>query len=316
MQQEAPDRTSASRNEPHDPEPTPRRRRWKGLLGAFLAGAVLVSVIGVAANVDPFDDGRADRTGDDAAPADPPAPAPGGMRDQERPAQVGALDPASRSDTEAAVRGGWRMVGNDEFDGTALDRSKWTPYTGETTGGVGRHRAENISLRDGQLVLTSRGLTSAGLHWRNGQQYGRWEIRAKTNPGWGYGDVALLWPVAEDWPEGGELNFMEIPKGDRSESHAIVHYGEDNSQVGRTTTGDFTQWHNYAVEWLPDRVVFYIDGREVFRTTDPEKIPPRAMHLAMQQDIGPYGDDWIPARDERSPETLDFQVDWVRIYAP
>ena len=38
------------------------------------------------------------------------------------------------------------------------------------------------------------------------------------------------------------------------------------------------------------------------------------MHLAMQQDIGPYGDDWIPALDERSPKSVDFQVDWVRIY--
>lgn len=62
--------------------------------------------------------------------------------------------------------------------------------------------------------------------------------------------------------------------------------------------------------------MFYIDGAEVFRTTDPEQIPPRSMHLAMQQDIGPYGDDWIPAPDATSPETLDFQVDWVRIYAP
>lgn len=312
MHQQAPDRTAVSGG---DPEP-PRRRRWPSVLGACVAAGALVATVGIAANIDLLGDGGTGRDTVPAPTAPSPAPAPGGVRDQERPADVGALDPAARSDSEAAVRNGWRLTANDEFEGATLDRAKWTPYTGETTGGVGRHRAENIAVRDGQLVLTSRGLTSAGLHWRGGRQFGRWEIRAKANPGWGYGDVALLWPVAEDWPEGGELNFMEIPKGDRTESHTIVHYGEDNSQVGRTTTGDFTQWHNYAVEWLPDRVVFYIDGREVFRTTDPETIPPRPMHLAMQQDIGPYGNDWIPARDERTPETLDFQVDWVRIYAP
>lgn len=315
MHQEAPGRTREL--DASDADPEPRRRRWPSLLGAFVAGGLLVAVVGVAANVELFgsDSGSDSGSGTDDRPAPAPSaegPAPGGMHDQERPDQVGALDPAARSDSEAAVRNGWQLTAKDEFDGAGLDRSKWSPYTG----GVGRHRAENISVRDGQLVLTSRGLTSAGLAWRDGQQYGRWEIRAKTNPGWGYGDVALLWPDAEDWPEGGELNFMEIPKGDRSETHTIVHYGEDNSQVGKSIAGDFTQWHNYAVEWLPGRVVFYIDGQEVFRTTDPDQIPPRPMHLAMQQDIGPYGDDWIPARDERTPDTLDFQVDWVRIYAP
>lgn len=309
MQQEAPER--ARRRTP-DPE-APDRRRWPTVLGALLAVGALAGVVGVAASVDLTGDSDRD-TPSAAAPA--PADSPGGMHDQERPDQVAALDPASRTAAEAGVRHGWRMVAGDEFDGTELDLTRWAPYTGQTTGGVGRHLAENLSVRDGRLLLTSRGLTSAGLHWKGGMQYGRWEIRAKTNPGTGYGDVALLWPVAEDWPVGGELNFMEIPKGDRSETHTIVHYGEDNSQVGKTITGDFTEWHNYAVEWLPDRVVFYIDGVEVFRTMDPDHIPPRPMHLAMQQDIGPYGKDWIPPLDETSPDELDFEVDWVRIYAP
>ena len=267
--------------------------------------AALVAMLGVVVTSDP--------TGDERAAA-PPAPnAVGGGTDQPwRPTDSTALGPV-RSDTEAAVQRNWPMIANDEFDGNALDLAKWNVYTGETTGGVGRHREDNIAVRDGQLVITSRGKTSGGMAWANGQRYGRWEVRAKTNKGSGYGDVVLLWPDAEDWPEGGEINFMEIPKGERNESHFIVHYGEDNSQVGHTTRGDFTQWHNYAVEWMPDHVAGFIDGQEVFRTTDPNAIPPRPMHLAMQQDIGPYGNDWIPALDASSPETLDFQVDWVRI---
>jgi beta-glucanase (GH16 family) len=270
--------------------------------------AALIAMLGVVVTRDP--------TGGQA-PAPPPAPAPsgvgGGTDDPWHPDDRSTLGPA-RSDTEAAVKNNWPMIANDEFDGTSLDRSKWNPYTGQTTGGVGRHREDNLSVRDGLLTITSKGKTSGGMAWANGQQYGRWEIRAKTNVGTGYGDVALLWPDAEDWPEGGEINFMEIPKGDRKESHFIVHYGEDNSQVGHTTQGDFTQWHNYAVEWAPDHVAGFIDGQEVFRTTDRNVVPPRPMHLALQQDIGPYGNDWIPPLDASSPETLDFQVDWVRIY--
>ena len=87
------------------------------------------------------------------------------------------------------------------------------------------------------------------------------------------------------------------------------------SQNGTAVPGDFTQWHNYAVEWAPDRVVGYIDGQEIFRTTDPAQIPPRPMHLAIQQDIGPYGNDWIPPLDDTSPDQVQLQVDWVRIYS-
>ena len=40
------------------------------------------------------------------------------------------------------------------------------------------------------------------------------------------------------------------------------------------------------------------------------------MHLAMQQDIGPYGTDWIPRAATRPPRPRStFEVDWVRIYA-
>jgi hypothetical protein len=58
-----------------------------------------------------------------------------------------------------------------------------------------------------------------------------------------------------------------------------------------------------------------VDGREIYRNDDPDANPPRSMHFAMQQDIGPYGKDWIPAPDASTPEECTFEVDWVRIYA-
>lgn len=305
---QAPETTRSSPPEPGEP------RRFRPVLTALTLLAVLAlgAVLGIAVTHEPTGPGR-----DAATPAAPPAPkAPRNTNDPWHPDSSTALDPASRTDAEAAVRHRWTMIAHDEFDGTSLNRAVWSPYRGETTGGVGRHKEENLAVDDGKLTITSRGKTSGGLAWREGQRYGRWEVRAKTNTGSGYGDVMLLWPDAEDWPEGGEINFMEVPKGDRTESHVIVHYGEDNSQVGKSIKGDFTQWHNYAVEWAPDHVAGFVDGQEVFRTTDRKVIPPRPMHLAMQQDIGPYGDDWIPALDDRSPDELDFQVDWVRIYAP
>ena len=55
------------------------------------------------------------------------------------------------------------------------------------------------------------------MAWDDGQKYGRWEARVRSQKGNGYGPVMLLWPDAEDWPEDGEIDIMEIPKGDRTQ---------------------------------------------------------------------------------------------------
>jgi len=228
------------------------------------------------------------------------------------PRNTATIKPESRSDSEAAVRYGWQLEDHDEFDGKTLGPS-WKPYSGETTGGVGRHDPANLHVGGGMLSIVSHGLSSGGLEWVNGQLYGRWEVRARTQKATGYGDVLILWPDAEDFPEGGEVDFMEIPKPERTEYNFNVHYGVNNSQNGTKVLGDFTQWHNYAVEWTADHVAGFVDGQEVFRTTQQAQIPPRSMHLTMQQDIGPY-DNWIPPRDASTPPEVRFQIDWVRIY--
>jgi beta-glucanase (GH16 family) len=78
------------------------------------------------------------------------------------------------------------------------------------------------------------------------QTYGRWEVRARTEAGAGYRPAILLWPDTEDWPAGGEIDFLDSPHPDRTETNFVVHYGPQNAQDGVTTSGDFTDWHTYA----------------------------------------------------------------------
>ncbi|MCW2719138.1 MAG: hypothetical protein JWR81_2960 [Pseudonocardia sp.] len=231
------------------------------------------------------------------------------------PQKSATLDPNASSDTEAAKLLSWGTpTADDEFDGTSLNTRTWSAYSGGTTENVGRNNPDNLVVGNGVLTINSHGNESGGLSWYPGQQYGRWEVRARSQAGAGYGPVMLLWPDAEDWPEGGEIDFLEMPKPERKIANFTVHYGADNSQNGVGVPGDFTQWHNYAVEWTPDHIAGFIDGQQIFRTTEKDQIPPRPMHLAIQQDVGPYGDDWIPARNAQTPQSVGFQVDWVRIY--
>jgi beta-glucanase (GH16 family) len=286
---------------PEGPPGGPRRRRVALLVLACIAIAALVSVLVVSLRGGTGSSGSGGSTSS------------AGSSNQSKSGTE--LDPSQRLDTEAAVRNGWTLSAHDEFDGDKLDEKVWSPYRGRTTDDVGQHDPDNLSVSDGTLKLTSRGDTSAGMAWDDGQKYGRWEARVRSQQGNGYGPVMLLWPDSEDWPEDGEIDIMEIPKGDRTRAHFTLHWSEDNKQDSKTMTGDFTQWHIFAVEWTPDHIVGYLDGVEVYRNEDKDANPPGPMHFAMQQDIGPYGDDWIPAPDDSTPETCTFEVDWVRIYA-
>ena len=145
------------------------------------------------------------------------------------------------------------------------------------------------------------------MAWKEGsQQYGRWEGRVRAPVGDpSYNALLLLWPTAENWPEGGELDFMEMMDPSRQKTNAFFHYGADNSQVEGSVEIDATQWHNWALEWTPDRITAYVDGEKWFETTEQKVQPPGPMHLCIQLD-------WFPKGG--SGKETQMQVDWVRQY--
>ncbi len=117
-----------------------------------------------------------------------------------------------------------------------------------------------------------------------------------------YNALALLWPTEENFPVGGEIDFAEIMDPARDKVELFLHYGADNSQVHGELQVDATQWHNYAVEWTPDGVTAFVDGREWWKTTDISILPPGPMHLCLQLD-------WFP-RGDGDPGQM--QVDWAK----
>jgi beta-glucanase (GH16 family) len=137
---------------------------------------------------------------------------------------------------------GWELVWADEFDGPALDRSKWVPEVSCWGGGNWERqcytdRPENIAVEGGLLLLkarkerftgparppeiaekpnprltqpyTSGKVRTRGLHaWR----YGRFEVRARVPAGQGTWPAVWMMP-AEDlygpWPRSGEIDILE-----------------------------------------------------------------------------------------------------------
>ncbi|SFM70038.1 Beta-glucanase, GH16 family [Pseudonocardia ammonioxydans] len=236
--------------------------------------------------------------GQAAEPTPPPAPAD--------PAAGPAAYPGAES--SAATAHGWGEPSKvDEFDGG--DLAGWNMYDGPGHAGEGTRSPDAASVQDGILTINgdSEGKT-AGMAWTDAsQKYGRWEGRVRapaSDPS--YNALLLLWPTAENFPVGGEIDFMEMTDHTRQSTELFLHYGEDNSQVQGEVQIDATQWHNWAVEWSPDGVVAYVDGKEWWRTDDTSILPPGPMHLCIQLDWFPEGG------GEVKPSTME--VDWVRQY--
>jgi Glycosyl hydrolases family 16 len=253
-------------------------------------------------------------------PAPPAAALPGstastpgrGRSPGTSPSRGGAATPDVRTDgTQAARLFGWgQVVAGDEFGGTRLDTGRWSVYSGAS--GSGRRLPSQVSVGGGVLTITGRpDGDTGGIALRSGQRYGRWEARMRvTQAGGGnhpYHPALLLWPDSGQWPAGGEIDYAEADAGAHAVS-AYLHYANGTpggAQESHETLVDLSGWHNYALEWTPDHVAGYVDGRLWFRTTSNSVQPPGPMHQAIQLD----------ALAGAPLSGAELNVAWLRVYS-
>ena len=217
----------------------------------------------------------------------PPSPPPASVPAVAAPAAP--ADPSSCPDTAAAALGWGTPTRQSDFSGTALP-ADWHPYgpePGHERRGVRTPAA--ITVADGMVTITgTQDGTTGAMSWHPGQRYGRWEACVKSDAGrGGLNAVILLWPVAEDWPVGGEIDWMEIMDPARQETGFHLHFGAQDDQDAAAVTHDATQWTAWALEWTPQKITGYVNGREWYSSTDPSQFPPRPMNMTMQLDYFP-----------------------------
>lgn len=255
----------------------------------------------------------------------PPAPRPAAARVPDPGRATGLIRgpglPASRpspgASRGAGSPGGWGTpVLTEGFGGTRLDPRKWTVYhsprlrENPRTASAARVAGGRLRLTGG--IYHSRDL-SGGVATRLHQRYGRWEVRMRAERGVGYSAVALLWPKRFGDPEFAEINFAEVIDPTRRNVGLFVHRGPRDAQARRVVPVDFTRWHTVALDWLPHRLTFWLDGRRVWAYRGP-LIPQRtSMGLALQNDqVCDRGPGFC--RDRTTPKWVTMDVDWVRVY--
>jgi beta-glucanase (GH16 family) len=163
-------------------------------------------------------------------------------------ALLAAIQPVSAQTPATDAPPGWTLVWSDEFDGTAIDETKWS-FDLDCWGGGNEERQcytarpENASVADGLLRITARRenavgpalpphldalepedkrgklaakpFTSARLSTKGKGDwtYGRFEIRARPPTGQGTWSAAWMLPTDEvygPWALSGEIDIMEL----------------------------------------------------------------------------------------------------------
>lgn len=190
---------------------------------------------------------------------------------------------------------GWELVWADEFNYTGLpDTNSWAYDVGGHGWGNQEKqyytgsRTENARVENGILIIEARkepmdtnSYTSARLVTRGKNEwlYGRFEIRARLPRG--IGTWPAIWMLAAKqsygdgyWPHNGEIDIMEHVGFNHGfihgSTHSLKYYWQVGTQRSDTTyAADVSEaFHNYILEWYPDKIQIYMDDKLYFTSTN------------------------------------------------
>lgn len=232
----------------------------------------------------------------------------------------------------------WKLVLEDQFDGPALNRTYWAPcywWSQTTCTGASNHEqqlytAANVGVNNGVLSLIARKqiavsddgkpfLYTSGIVSGSTQnktmvpfRYGYVEARARVPRGSGL--WSAIWMLPANHQEKPEIDIFEIvgetPNLVYQSLHAVT--SEQPIRHVEATSDDMTaDWHVYGLDWEPNGITWYVDGRQTFSVTDPSVIPTVPMYLVIDLAVG--GD--FPTKVLPStPFPSAMQVDYVRVW--
>ena len=120
------------------------------------------------------------------------------------------------------------------------------------------------------------------------------------------------------WPWCGEIDVTELVGKDPLQSYGYLHGLLSGGFGGRGTTvsmpnGFASEYHTYAVDWLPDQVDWYLDG-VLFGSqpkVDKDWVFDHPFYLIVNLAMG--GNLGGPIDPSLNQASMDF--DWIRFYS-
>jgi beta-glucanase (GH16 family) len=245
--------------------------------------------------------------------------------DYARPKGVDITVPAG----SAGAKPGWTLTFADEFDGDKLDPTKWNPrdpWGRERNSELQAYVPDAFKVKDGVLKIMAekrkadyagktREYTSGMMstYQKFAQKFGRFEIRCRIPKGKGLWPAFWLLPDPLGWPP--EIDVLETLGHETNRAYFTHHWRDESrkhqSHGGHVDDGDLSAgFHTYAAEWSPEVIVWYLDGKEAFRST---RSVPKELPMYMLANLA-VGGQWPGAPNADTPFPSSFDIDYIRVY--
>ncbi|MEL6673723.1 MAG: family 16 glycosylhydrolase [Bacteroidota bacterium] len=235
-----------------------------------------------------------------------------------------------------------KLIWSDEFDGNSLDTTNWNYNIG--TGcpdlcGWGNAElqyytssTDNVSVANGLLTITAKPDTIGGMMYTSARittknkrdfRYGRFEASIRLPETQGMWPAFWLLPTDNrygEWPRSGEIDVMEMLGHKPYEVHGTVHTGlpwtfKQNTYSLGNQESFANAFHEFAVEWDPDTMRWFVDGI-LYHSVSSDSLSPwqpfqEDFHLILNIAVG---GNWPGNPDSTTVFPQVMEVDYVRVY--
>lgn len=253
---------------------------------------------------------------------------------------------SNQREEEPEIEKRWKLTFEDEFNGDTIDDSKWETYSynrrQNPNGPDGWWDKDDTYLSgDGELVIRVRKIDnknssedsdshdySSGMIRSKGkfeQKFGKFEIRCKLPKQAGWWVAFWLFSesvINEDGSgrDGTEIDIFEGFGWTDQVQHALHYdgYGDMHKETGKRVNipGIREGYHTYTLEWNTDEYIFFIDGKETWRTSygGVSQVPAYVKVTGEISTLDWAINDWW-ANDPYKAEYPDyFLIDYVKVY--
>lgn len=235
---------------------------------------------------------------------------------------------------------GYQLTWHDEFDGAAIDSSRWNVF--DWRRGQAQDTPDAVDVKDGVLRIstyTEDGVQKTGFlsteYGKYDATHGYFEARIRFHGV--SGQWCAFWltsptigdPLGDPADAGAEIDIVEHRIIDESgwkigdwvaqnviwdgygAHRADVHHGSPLPDGGPVNG----VWHTFGVLWDDSQYVFYVDANEMWRTST--AVSQRSEYVLLTCEILDH--DWagnIPdgGYGPKSDSSPGMEVDWVRVW--
>jgi len=236
----------------------------------------------------------------------------------------------------------YKLVWNDEFEGTSIDYSKWVHViTGNPANNELQYytpRKENSYVKNGSLYIVARSegytdtdgtrnYTSARLNTYKTKTFHYGKVTARIKLPYGQGIWPAFWMLGSNidkvgWPKCGEIDIMEMIGGGEGRdnvTHGTLHWDANGHQeLGNSeklSSGIFMDdFHEFTIKWDSVKVEWLLDNK-IYSTLDitEELMSEFHQHFFIILNLA-VGGNWPGNPTEQTVFPQEMVVDYVRVY--